>query len=103
LQPPSPACGREYWYESADGGMDGPVIDTENRFDSAFVLPASHAVSRVVCVDEWLAQSPRVIDSITFDVDQFFEREEETSSSSARQTFSELSATPKSGNDSWCF
>jgi hypothetical protein len=44
---------------SADGFSNGLAFVTENRFDCAFVTPASLSVPRSAFVDDWLAQSPR--------------------------------------------
>jgi hypothetical protein len=58
--------------ESSDGVPNGYIISTEHRYDSAFAPPVSRSLSRLACVDEWLAHSPRVVESTVFDVEAFW-------------------------------
>jgi hypothetical protein len=99
-----PVPGGGYWSGSADGGSNGHAIDADNRFDCAFVLPASRTVSRSSCVGDWLAQSPRADELDHFDVDQFWaEGESPLMRSFGSHSTVGWGGTPKSTSDAWGF
>ena len=104
VQPVSPALDGGFWDVSADGGSNGHAIDTEYRFDAAFVLPASRPLSRPSSVGDWLAQSPRADQLDHFDADLFWaEGESPSTRSFATQNAFGWGATPRAAADAWRF
>jgi hypothetical protein len=91
--------------ESSDGVPNGHRIITEYRYDSAFVLPVSLPLSRLACVDEWLAQSPRVAESTVFDVEAFWaaEASPKTHSFGSSDCFGWAESPRASCDDVWRF
>ncbi len=104
VRPVSLVHDNGFWDGSADGGSNGHTIDSEIRVDSAFVLPASRPVSRLSCVGDWLAQSPRANEFDHFDVDQFWvEGESPLKCSQGSQNAFGWGGTPSATGDAWCF